>query len=127
MLKRPRALNRDDHVRNHTFIMDAQGSWSLALAYDVSFSEGSGGEVSIVVAGEGRKLAWRHFRKWRALPGSGQQGVMTSLPRWMAQLAQWLETGRDLDVPERLLTQIREKWRMQDSGNEPDHERTRPV
>ncbi|WP_370576965.1 HipA domain-containing protein [Paracoccus sp. PAR01] len=45
-----RALNRDDHVRNHAFIMDAPGSWSLAHAYDVSFSEGLGGE-----AGEGRK------------------------------------------------------------------------
>ncbi|OAZ63457.1 Non-specific serine/threonine protein kinase [Acetobacter pasteurianus] len=49
-----RALNRDDHVRNHAFLMNAAGEWSLAPAYDVSFSAGPGGEHSIAIAGDGR-------------------------------------------------------------------------
>jgi serine/threonine-protein kinase HipA len=36
--------NRDDHLKNHAFLMDAGGSWRLSPAYNVSFSDGPGGE-----------------------------------------------------------------------------------
>ena len=32
------AVNHDDHTKNHAFLMDASGEWSLAPAYDVSYS-----------------------------------------------------------------------------------------
>lgn len=32
------ACNRDDHVKNHGFLMDGNGEWSLAPAYDVTFA-----------------------------------------------------------------------------------------
>ncbi|WP_404289199.1 type II toxin-antitoxin system HipA family toxin [Glutamicibacter arilaitensis] len=32
------AWNCDDHTKNHSFLMDAKGNWSLAPAYDVTFS-----------------------------------------------------------------------------------------
>ena len=37
------AYNRDDHVKNFSFIMDATGRWQLSPAYDLTYSPGIGG------------------------------------------------------------------------------------
>jgi serine/threonine-protein kinase HipA len=37
------AHNRDDHSKNFAFLMDTQGVWSLAPAYDLTFSSSSQG------------------------------------------------------------------------------------
>lgn len=48
------AMNRDDHLKNHAFLMDARGNWSLAPAFDLSFSRGAGGHHALTVAGDSR-------------------------------------------------------------------------
>lgn len=48
--------NRDDHSKNFSFVMNAEGRWSVAPAYDLTFSYGPGGEHSTTVMGEGRTL-----------------------------------------------------------------------
>jgi serine/threonine-protein kinase HipA len=48
------AHNRDDHVKNFSFLLDARNEWSFAPAYDLVFSYGPGGEQSMLVMGEGR-------------------------------------------------------------------------
>jgi serine/threonine-protein kinase HipA len=48
------AHNRDDHGKQFGFLMDPQGLWRLAPAYDLTFSAGSGGEHATTVDGEGR-------------------------------------------------------------------------
>ena len=37
------AANNDDHVKNISFLMDRSGQWSLAPAYDITFSWNPGG------------------------------------------------------------------------------------
>lgn len=44
--------NRDDHGKNFSFLMDATGEWSLAPAYDLTYSIGPGGEHSTAINGE---------------------------------------------------------------------------
>jgi serine/threonine-protein kinase HipA len=51
------AYNRDDHAKNHAFLMDGSGTWKLSPAYDLTFSTGPGGEHSTTVAGQGRNPA----------------------------------------------------------------------
>jgi serine/threonine-protein kinase HipA len=46
------AHNRDDHVKNFSYLMDRTGMWTFAPAYDLVFSEGPGGEHTMAVAGE---------------------------------------------------------------------------
>lgn len=43
--------NRDDHSKNFAFLMDAEGVWSLAPAYDLTFSSSSQGYHSTACAG----------------------------------------------------------------------------
>ncbi|HET6763501.1 MAG TPA: type II toxin-antitoxin system HipA family toxin [Longimicrobiaceae bacterium] len=49
------AHNRDDHVKNFSYLMDRTGTWRLAPAYDLVFSHGPGGEHTMAVAGEARR------------------------------------------------------------------------
>ena len=46
--------NRDDHLKNFGFLMDAKGRWSLAPFYDFTRSEGPNGWQTLSVAGEGK-------------------------------------------------------------------------
>jgi serine/threonine-protein kinase HipA len=36
------AVNQDDHVKNFGFLMDRQGRWTLAPAFDLTFARGAG-------------------------------------------------------------------------------------
>ena len=36
------AVNQDDHVKNIAFLMDGEGRWRLAPAYDLTFARGAG-------------------------------------------------------------------------------------
>lgn len=49
------AHNRDDHVKNFTYLLEPDGTWKLAPAYDLIYAEGPGGEHTMTVAGEGRQ------------------------------------------------------------------------
>ena len=55
------ARNRDDHAKNHAFLMDSAGSWRLAPAYDLTFSSGPGGEHNASIGGEGRNPTDQHM------------------------------------------------------------------
>jgi len=46
--------NRDDHAKNFSFLMQQDGTWKLAPAYDLTFSYGPGGEHSTTYLGEGK-------------------------------------------------------------------------
>ena len=47
------AHNRDDHSKNFAFLMDQNGKWSIAPAFDLTFSSSSQGMHSTTVAGNG--------------------------------------------------------------------------
>jgi serine/threonine-protein kinase HipA len=49
------ARNRDDHSKNHAFLLASDGTWHPTPAYDLTLSEGPGGEHSLAVNGEGRR------------------------------------------------------------------------
>ncbi len=55
------ARNRDDHSKNISFLMDQQGKWQLAPAYDLTFSFSSHGFHSTTVAGEGKSPDSQHL------------------------------------------------------------------
>ncbi len=68
------AHNRDDHVKNFSFILnDASGDWTLSPAYDLVHACGPGGEHSMTLAGEGK-----HPRRAHILRLAEQAGVARS-------------------------------------------------
>jgi serine/threonine-protein kinase HipA len=55
------ASNRDDHTRQHGYLMDASGDWRLAPAYDLTYGPGPGGEHYLDIEGEGRNPTRAHI------------------------------------------------------------------
>lgn len=49
--------NRDDHAKNFSFLMDQAGQWRLSPAYDLTYSEGVGGEHTTSYLGEGKIIS----------------------------------------------------------------------
>jgi serine/threonine-protein kinase HipA len=54
------ASNRDDHTRQHAYLMDPDGEWRLAPAYDLTYAPGPGGEHYLDIEGEGRNPTRAH-------------------------------------------------------------------
>ncbi len=55
--------NRDDHAKNFSFVMNEKGVWSFSPVYDVTFSNGPGGEHSTMYMGEGNHPTSEHLLK----------------------------------------------------------------
>jgi len=56
------AHNRDDHAKQHAFLMDESGTWRLAPAYDLNFSAGPAGEHYLTVEGRGTDITGEQIR-----------------------------------------------------------------
>ncbi|MDR1579507.1 MAG: type II toxin-antitoxin system HipA family toxin [Synergistaceae bacterium] len=54
------AHNRDDHAKNFSFLFDG-GRWLVSPAYDLTRSEGMGGEHATAIGGEGKNPAMKHI------------------------------------------------------------------
>ena len=55
--------NRDDHAKNLSFLLEADGSWRLAPPYDLTYCPGYKGEHFMDVAGEGAAPERKHVLK----------------------------------------------------------------
>jgi serine/threonine-protein kinase HipA len=55
------AHNRDDHSKNISFLMDENGNWKIAPAYDLTFSSSSHGMHSTMVSGESANPTKQHL------------------------------------------------------------------
>ena len=47
------AHNRDDHAKNFAFLYDPQHGWHLSPAFDLTYSNSTGGEHATTVNGNG--------------------------------------------------------------------------
>ncbi len=53
--------NRDDHAKNFAYRLGSDRRWRLAPAYDLTFSQGPGGEHQTDICGEGRSITRTHL------------------------------------------------------------------
>lgn len=83
------ASNRDDHVRQHSYLMDPVGVWRLAPAYDLTYSAGPGGEHYLDVEGEGRRPTQAHVRALGKRHGFDRAAVDRVIDEVAAALASW--------------------------------------
>jgi serine/threonine-protein kinase HipA len=51
-----KAGNQDDHSKNFSFLLDEQGKWAMAPAYDLTPSSGPGGEHTATLNGKGKAI-----------------------------------------------------------------------
>jgi serine/threonine-protein kinase HipA len=83
------AHNRDDHVRQHAYLMDDKGEWRLAPAFDLTFSHGPGGEHYMAVMGEGRDISRAHVEALGVRHGIAVKRIRLIFDEVRAAIANW--------------------------------------
>lgn len=92
------ARNRDDHAKNHAFLMDGNGRWSLAPAYDLTFSSGPGGEHSTAIAGEGRNPGMSHLLAVSKGASISDQDAREVIEQVRAAVDRWPEFAEEVQL-----------------------------
>lgn len=93
------SYNRDDHVKNFSFIFDdVKAQWALSPAYDLTFSLGPGGEHSTTVAGEGRNPERGHFVKLAETYGISVKELKEMLSEVAGSVERWPEFAKKAGV-----------------------------
>ncbi|MGB4408236.1 MAG: type II toxin-antitoxin system HipA family toxin [Sphaerochaeta sp.] len=94
------AHNRDDHAKNFSFLMDAEGQWKLSPAYDLTFSSGPGGEQSTLVMGEGRNPGVDHLIHLGLEAKIAKPRITEILDQTQGALAAWPNLAKRYGVSE---------------------------
>jgi serine/threonine-protein kinase HipA len=100
------AHNRDDHIKNHAFLMNDLGHWSLSPAYDVTFSNGPGNEHTLDVAGEGRNPKVIHILKVADSVGVSSHFAKEALESANDVIVRWPKYASELGVSSKEIQRI---------------------
>jgi len=92
------AYNRDDHTRQHAFLLDTDDQWYLAPAYDLTFSSGPGGEHYLAVEGEGCLPTRAHILRLARRHGFSEAQVSQTIEAVRASIAEWPRYAEELGV-----------------------------
>jgi len=83
------AHNRDDHARQFSFMMERDGTWRLAPAYDLTWSSGPGGEHSSSVLGHGKNITREHLIKLGEKAGMKKPDTINVIENARAAISKW--------------------------------------
>ncbi|MET2832781.1 type II toxin-antitoxin system HipA family toxin [Mesorhizobium shangrilense] len=83
------ARNRDDHSKNHAFLMGSNGQWRLSPAYDLTFSAGPGGQHSALIAGEGSNPGRQHLLAVAKGASISEQEALNVIERIRSAVDRW--------------------------------------
>jgi len=83
------ASNRDDHMRQHAYLMGPDGEWRLAPAYDLTYSAGTGGEHYLDIEGEGRRPTRELVLKLGKRHGLDHKRVTAIIDKVRAAVVDW--------------------------------------
>lgn len=108
MIFNVRAVNRDDHLKNHAFLMDAAGKWSLAPAYDMVYSHGSGGMHRLSIAGNRIQPGPLHFHDVAIAVGIERDRIREIVSEVDAAIDQWPAFAEACAVPRLLRNSIQD-------------------
>jgi serine/threonine-protein kinase HipA len=102
------AHNRDDHTKNHAFLLENDGEWRCSPAYDVTFSSGLGGEHTLDVDGEGRQPGIENISAVAQEVGVNDKSVRACVDQVKEAVNRWPEfaakagvsrrSGKDIDA-----------------------------
>ncbi|MCY4287780.1 MAG: type II toxin-antitoxin system HipA family toxin [Aestuariivita sp.] len=103
------AHNRDDHLKNFSYLMDHCGEWKLSPAYDLTFSSGPQGEQSTMVMGEGRNPNTNHLLQLAEEAKIKQGRAVEIIKTTKASLAQWSTLAKHYGVSDANIELIQKK------------------
>ena len=93
------AHNRDDHVKQHAFLYEHEARrWILAPAYDLSPTQGPGGEHYLAVAGQGRDITGAALRRVAEMHAIGSRRLKAVVAEVLDGVTRFDAIARDYGV-----------------------------
>ena len=90
--------NRDDHARNFAFCLNAKGFWKLSPAFDLTYSQGPGGEHSTSVAGHGKKISRAHLLQIAKTGGIKTKDAERCIDHWLVMVGKFAFAAKGLPI-----------------------------
>lgn len=90
--------NRDDHSKNFSYLMDSAGTWTMAPAYDLTFSSGPGGEHSTMMMGNGKNPGEGEFLALAETAMLDKRAAQDIIERIKTVIAEWPQYAREAGV-----------------------------
>jgi serine/threonine-protein kinase HipA len=110
------ARNQDDHVKNIAFLMDKAGRWSLAPAYDVTYSYNPSGlwtaAHQMTINGKRDAFTRADFRAAARTAGLKQGRADALLDEVVDVVRRWPEFAATADVPEPVVGALQQAHRL---------------
>lgn len=111
------ARNQDDHVKNIAFLMDQQGEWSLAPAFDLTYAYNPEGRWTrrhqMTINGKQDGFTLADFRACAATAGLKRGRAEVILDEVRAAVARWLEYAQQAGVRASQRDPIRSALRLE--------------
>ncbi|MGB7450546.1 MAG: type II toxin-antitoxin system HipA family toxin [Lysobacterales bacterium] len=95
------AHNRDDHARQFSFVMESDGTWRMAPAYDLTWSFGPGGEHSSSVLGHGKNITREHLIELGRKADIQKPGAIKVVEQAQEAICKWEMFASKYDVGRR--------------------------
>jgi serine/threonine-protein kinase HipA len=101
------AMNRDDHLKQHSFLLDRDGIWKLAPAYDLTLSRGPGGEHYLAINGRGTDIRPSDLLKVAADQSISATRARATVDEVSAAVEALPAIARDVGVSNATLAELR--------------------
>jgi len=93
------AANRDDHAKNHGYLLDGAWKWQLSPAYDLTFCFGPGGEHSTAYLGMGKDPSIKVILALAAKASIGNKDAEEIIDQVQEAITQFPHLCKDHGVP----------------------------
>lgn len=103
--------NKDDHSKNFSYLMNANGQWTVSPAYDLTYSTSSYGYQSTTVDGVSKDIKYEQFNTLAKL--FGVKKFKDIVEEVIESLKKFKELAKCTDIPDRIVNLIDEniyKW-----------------
>lgn len=98
------AHNRDDHSKNVSFLMNADGEWKLAPAYDLTYSNSAHGFHSMSIAGESKAPGEQNLLSLAKSFGVKKPGLILEEVRTATR--RWQEISKEAGVSNNMIKEV---------------------
>jgi len=106
------AYNRDDHLKNFAFLMEATGDWRLSPLFDFTFSSGPNGWHTLSVAVEGERPTSKDLLKLAETVELEKADARDILEQVCSGMAELPRLGNNAGVPKARMKAIIKTMRL---------------
>jgi serine/threonine-protein kinase HipA len=111
------ARNQDDHVKNIAFLMDKQGSWSLAPAFDVTYSYNPDGrwtaQHQMAMNGKRDGFTVEDFKSFAHVAGMKRGREKTIINEVQNAVSAWDGIASDVGIEKNMGDRIAQSFRLE--------------